>query len=95
MNKYELTVILDGKISSAKKKKVQESLGKIVETFKGSVTKIEDWGVKELNYKIKKSSSGSYLFLSLELESSAAKGLLAKLRAESEILRYLLIKEEK
>ncbi len=93
MNTYELTVIIDGKSSGAKKKAVVEKITKFVTTLKGKVGKLSDWGVKDLAYQIKKSTSGVYLHFPLELEASGAKALQAKLRVEEELLRSLLIRK--
>lgn len=44
MNKYELTVVLDPKATVAKKKKVIETIEKIISLLKGKLGKVEDWG---------------------------------------------------
>lgn len=95
MNKYELTIVLDGKSGSAKKKKIEEALGAVLKLFKGEIKENKDWGVKELAYKIGKSETGLYLFYQLELEASGVKALNDKLRTDVEILRFLLINTEK
>lgn len=92
MNKYELTLILEGKATSAKKKAVLESVEKIVNLFKGKMNKVEDWGVKEMFYEIRKNKEGVYLHLPLELSPESIKQLSQKLKTEDSILRYLLIK---
>jgi len=92
MNKYELTVVLDGKLGAAKKKKVIETLEKILAVFKGSIKESKEWGVKELAYKIGKSESGLYLFFELELDPTTVRQLNEKLRVDGDIIRYLLIK---
>lgn len=94
MRKYELTVVLDGKASVSKKKSVQELIAKVVAIAKGKVGKVEDWGVKDLAYKIGKSATGIYLYFPLELVSNSGKELANKLRANEEIIRYLIIKKE-
>jgi len=95
MNKYELTIVLDGKSGAAKKKKIVESFEKVLETFKGKVTESNDWGVKELAYKIGKSESGLYLYFELELDPKGAKSLNEKLRTDADVLRFLLINKDK
>ncbi|MFZ5932755.1 MAG: 30S ribosomal protein S6 [Patescibacteria group bacterium] len=95
MQKYELTVILDGKASSTKKKSVAELIAKVVAISRGKVGKLDDWGTKDLAYPIAKSTSGVYLHFPLELETDAVKGLLAKLRANEDIVRYLMVKANK
>lgn len=95
MRSYELTIVLDGKITSAKKKSVTQKIEKVVEAAKGKVGKVKDWGVKDLAYKIKKSLTGAFLIFPLELQSESVKPLNEKLRLDEEIIRYLLVKKEK
>ena len=92
MNKYELTVVLDGKSTASKKKSFSETLEKILKILEGKVTKVSDWGVKELSYPIKKSKEGLYLFVELEMPAKSAKQLDLKLKMEESLLRYLLIR---
>ena len=92
MSKYELTLILDSKATSAKKKKVQEMLEKILSQLKGKIIKSSDWGVKEFTYDINKKNSGAYLFFELDLDSHSAKSINEKLRVENDIMRYLFVK---
>lgn len=94
MNKYELTLVLDGKAGASKKKKITEALESLLKIFKGKVTESKDWGVKEMAYKIEKSTSGLYLYFELELEAIGVKGLNDKLRVDGDILRYLLIRKD-
>lgn len=95
MNKYELTLVLDGKTGSAKHKKVTEELEKILKVFKGAIKESKEWGVKELAYKIGKSETGLYLFFELELDPKGVKALNDKLRTSEDVLRYLLVRKEK
>lgn len=95
MNKYEVTLILDGKAGIAKKKKVNESFEKIVKSLKGKIAKSDEWGVKDLAYKIGKSSTGLFLHFILELDGVGAKDLKDKLRTEEPILRYLIVRKER
>lgn len=101
MNKYELTVVLDGKTTPAKKKAFQELLEKLVKIGKGSVLKLDEWGVKDLAYpfggksKMGKSTSGLYLHYVLELESKSVKGISTKLGQEGVVIRHLLIRKDK
>lgn len=95
MNKYELTLVLDGKSGAAKKKKVIETLDKILAVHKGKVLETKDLGEKKLAYKIGKSQTGLYLFFELELVPNAVKTLNDKMRVDAELIRYLLIRKDK
>lgn len=95
MNKYELTVVLEGKGGSAKKKKVTESLEKIIKVLEGKIVESKDWGVKELAYKLAKSDTAYFLYFELELTSASVKQLNEKIRTDADIIRFLLIKKDK
>ena len=94
MNKYELTLVLDGKGGAAKKKKYTDLVDTLVKVFKGKVVESKDWGVKEMAYKIKKSLTGLYLFFELELDPAGVKSVNDKLRVDGEVLRFLLIRKD-
>ncbi len=83
MNKYELSIVLDGKTGAAKKKAVVEKVTKMVDLLKGKVGKIDDLGEKMY---------GIVLFIPLELAADAAKSLLNKVRLEEDIKKHLMIK---
>ncbi|MGA3292180.1 MAG: 30S ribosomal protein S6 [Candidatus Microgenomates bacterium] len=95
MNKYELTLVLDGKAGAAKKKRITEAMEKTLKIFKGAIKESKEWGVKELAYKIGKSETGLYLFFELELDGKGVKALNEKLRTNPDLIRYLLIRKEK
>jgi small subunit ribosomal protein S6 len=95
MNTYDLTIVLDGKLTPAKKKAAVEKLEKIVTLDGGTLGKVNDWGKRELAYPIKKITTGIYLTFPVTIGSEAVKRLNDKLRLEEEYLRYLLIKADK
>ncbi len=94
MNKYELTLILDGKATAAKKKSVLESMEKTIKLLEGKIEKAEDWGVKELFHEIKKVKEGLYLHMPFEMEAKSIKTFEIKLKATDDILRYLIVRTE-
>lgn len=89
-----MTIVLDGKATPAKKKKFTEMVEKIVAVSKGKLGKVEDWGEKELAYKIGGSTSGIFLHFPLELEAKAVKNISTKLYQEREIIRQLIVKKD-
>ena len=94
MNLYELTIVLSGKATAAKKKTSQEKLEKILQGLKGKITKTDDWGEVELSHKVAKNSSGIFLHFNLELESKFTQTLNQKLKMEDDIIRYLIVRKE-
>lgn len=93
MQNYELTVVLPGEVSPAKKKAVVEKVEKTASTLEGKVAKVEEWGKIDLAYKINKETSGIFLHFVLELDGKGAKTITDKLKMEEEIIRYLLIRK--
>lgn len=91
---YELVVVLDGKVTAAKRKTSIEKIEKFVKTLDGKITDMLDWGIKDLAYPISKLYSGSYTIFQLELPAASAKVINEKLRLENDILRYLLMTKE-
>jgi small subunit ribosomal protein S6 len=91
MSKYELTVVIPGKSTPAKKKSVRSVVEKLIKTFNGKIEKSDDWGERELAHPIKKNDSGMFMHLIVELKSDSAKSIVQKLNLEEEIIRYLLV----
>lgn len=95
MYDYELTLVLAGDASLAKKKSVQERIEKLLKTGKGKIVKADDWGKIDLAYPIKKETAGVFIHYSLDIESETAKNIKDKLRLNSDIIRYLFVKTSK
>lgn len=93
MNKYELTLVVDGKTGNAKKKKVTENLESVLKLLKGKISETKDWGVKDLAYKVGKSETGLYTLFELEMDPSGVKALNEKLRTDADILRFMVVKK--
>lgn len=94
MRNYELTIVLVGKVTPAKKKSVGADVEKIIKTAGGKITGTEDWGERGLAYEINGEKSGTYVHFKLELDPDSAKNLDTKLNLEESIARYLLVREE-
>ena len=91
MKKYQLTVLLAGKSTPAKKKSEVEKIEKYIKLIKGVVSKIDEWQKSDLAYKIKGNDSGVFIIFTVELNPHNVKELTNKLKMEEEILRFLLV----
>ena len=54
MNLYEHTIIARQDVSPTQLKQIEEKYSKIVEKLEGDVVKLENWGLMNLSYLIKK-----------------------------------------
>ena len=88
---YELTCIFDPKADS---KKLIKKIEGWMEKIGAKVKKKEEWGNKDLAYRIKKNHQGFFVFWQLEAESSKIVGLFPKIKLEEGIIRYLLVKAD-
>lgn len=97
---YELTIIVGGKATAAKKKAVRELVSTLTASKGGRVTSDADWGEMELAYPIStriagkrvRFDMGTYLYYTLEADPAGVKVINDKLRVEEDIARYLLVK---
>ena len=94
MRKYELTIVLAGGTTPAKKKSIQAKVEKIVSDLKGKTGKVADWGKLGLEYPIKENNTGIFLHFPLELDPAKAKEIDGTLNLEEDLLRYLLVRKE-
>lgn len=92
MNKYELTLVINPKLTDKEKEALLAKVFSLVEKEGGRVEEKRAWGKKVLAYPIKKLTEGFYEFLILSLEPFMVATVDKKIRVEENIIRYLLIK---
>lgn len=95
MNNYELTIVLPGTVTSAQKKAKVSFIESLVGVNQGKITKTDEWGVKDLAYKIEKHPTGLFIYFELELNPSSVREVSDKIRLEDGIIRSLLVKNGK
>ena len=93
MNKYELALVINGRLSDEERDSALQAVKGIVERFNGKIGEVEDWGKKRLAYEIQKMHEGFYYFIHLEAESSAPAEIESRVRILEPVLRYLIVKE--
>ena len=94
MRRYELVVILRPDLKTTEQKSKITKIQKLITDFQGKLKKKEDWGKKSLAYPINKFSEGIYQKFEFELPPEKLKEWENKLKSETEIIRYLLVKLE-
>jgi len=94
MNKYELVLVLNGKLEEEAKKAAFDKVIGTVERFGGKIIDVDDWGKKRLAYEIQKAREGFYYFINFESEASAPAEIEQRLRIMETIFRYLIVRKE-
>ncbi len=92
MNLYEHTIIARQDVSPSQLKQIQEKYTKLVEKFDGNVVKMENWGLMNLSYLIKKNRKGNYIHFKLKGSGKTISELEKNEKIDKNLLRYLTIK---
>ncbi|MCL4354789.1 30S ribosomal protein S6 [Patescibacteria group bacterium] len=90
MRNYQFVLVLKASLTEPQRKKIIESVKGMLKSLK--ITKEEDWGQKQLAYKIKREAAGYYFNFLLETDEKIPDDFEKKLFANEDILRHLLIR---
>jgi small subunit ribosomal protein S6 len=88
---YETLFVVHPETGSRMKEFV-ERFKKIIEAQGGSLSQVDDWGVRDLAYKIEKQGRGYYTLLRFEGTGPAVQELERNLKLTDGILRYLTVR---
>tara|TARA_B100000287_G_scaffold332681_1_gene317750 strand:+ start:26 stop:487 length:462 start_codon:yes stop_codon:yes gene_type:complete len=94
MNNYELTLILNPDLSS-KFDEFQTKFEKTLKDIKFKISRLENIGRRQLAYTILNHNKGHYVIFQIEGPSQAALELESKLKYDTSVIRYLLLKVDK
>jgi ribosomal protein S6 len=86
---YELTVAYS--CEEAEYTAVKEAIEKLIEKTKIEIRTTDEWGEKEMSYRVKGHNRAMYVHYVVQCEPAAASKLNDKLRHETGVLRYLLV----
>ncbi len=95
MKLYEHTIIARQDTSPSQLKQVQEKYSKIVEKNDGGIVKLENWGLMNLSYLIKKNKKGNYIHFKIKADGKIISELEKNEKIDKNLLRYLTVKVKK
>ena len=95
MNLYEHTIITRQDISPSQLKQIEEKYSKIIEKNKGDIVKLENWGLMNLSYIIKKNKKGNYIHFKIKGDGKIVSELEKNEKIDKNLLRYLTVKVKK
>ena len=95
MNLYEHTIIARQDVSPTQLKQIQDKYSKIVEKFQGDIVKLENWGLMNLSYLIKKNKKGNYIHFKIKADGKIISELEKNEKLDKNLLRYLTVKVKK
>ena len=95
MNFYEHTIITRPDVSPTQIKQLQDKYIKLVEKFEGNIEKVENWGLLNLSYIIKKNKKGNYIHFKIKADGKTISELEKNEKIDKNLLRYLTVKVKK
>jgi len=91
---YESVFIARQDIPATQVEALTTSFSEIITAHGGKVTKTEQWGLRNLAYRIRKNKKGHYVLLNIEASSAAVNEMERNMRLNEDILRFMTIKVE-
>jgi len=95
MNLYEHTIVARQDVSPSQIKQLEEKYSKIVEKNEGNIVKLENWGLMNLSYLIKKNRKGNYIHFKIKANSKILSELEKNEKIDKNLLRYMTVKVKK
>ena len=88
---YESVIIGRQDLTPNQFEELTDEFIKIIESFKGLIKKRENWGLRNLAYKINKNRKGHYILLNIDSSSDAIIEYERLMRLNEDIIRFLTI----
>ena len=95
MNNFEAVVMLSPEIPTNVRSLCLDNLEKIINDKSGQIINNEDWGLRDLSYKIDHYSKAFYNFYQIEIEGDKVESIKKILNQDENIIRHLFVRVEK
>ncbi|NLP18364.1 MAG: 30S ribosomal protein S6 [Firmicutes bacterium] len=92
---YEMMFILNPELGEEEIETVLERLQNIIREGGGEITNLDKWGKRRLAYEVKKFWEGFYVLMNFKSPSAVAAEVERVVKISDNIIRYLLIRDDK
>ncbi|GEO80665.1 30S ribosomal protein S6 [Pararhodospirillum oryzae] len=89
---YECVLIARQDIATTQVDALGDEVTSIVSEGGGTVSKREYWGLRSLNFRIKKNRKGHYLLVNIDAPAPAVHELERRLRLNEDVIRHMVIR---
>ena len=89
---YESVIIGRQDLTPGQFETLIEKFIAVIQSFKGEIKKRENWGIRNLAYKINKNRKGHYVLLNIDGPPEAIQEYERLMRLDEDIIRFLTIK---
>ena len=91
---YETVFIARQDLSDTQVKDLTDGYSKIITDAGGKIHKVENWGLRNLAYRINKNRRGHYVLIESDVAAPAIHEMERTMRLNEDILRFMSIREE-
>lgn len=91
-NFYEFSYIVSAVLDDEQYKAVVESVNNLLTENGATIDEVDEWGMRRLQYPIKKQNNGYYVNMYFEVEGSVIVKLERQLEINDSVLRYMTLK---
>ncbi|MDH5556654.1 MAG: 30S ribosomal protein S6 [Alphaproteobacteria bacterium] len=91
---YENIFIARQDISAAQVDALADAFSEVITSASGQIHRREYWGLKSLQYRIKKNRKGHYVLMNIEADSDTMREMERQMRLNEDVLRHLTIRTE-
>ena len=91
---YEHVFLARQDVSAQQVEELTAQLKGVLEQLGGKVTKLEQWGVKTLSYRVRKNRKAHFTLLNVDAPAAALSEVERQERLSEDVLRYLTIRVE-
>ena len=92
MNKYESVLIARQDLGASQVSSLVDGLKQVIANQGGEVVRVDNWGLKNLAYRIKKNRKGHYVLLNISAPATAVAEYVRVMRVNEDIIRYMTVK---
>jgi small subunit ribosomal protein S6 len=93
MYDYETLTVLHPDLGEAGAKEVVQKVRGILEAGRAEIKKVDEWGMRELAYPIRKQRRGIYALVEYESEPQAVAELERQLKLNDQVLRFITVRQ--
>ncbi len=89
---YESVLIARQDLGASQVSNLVSSLSETIAANGGEVVRVDNWGLKNLAYRIKKNRKGHYVVLNISAPASAISEYERIMRFNEDVIRYMTVK---
>ncbi len=92
MHRYETLFVLHPELPEAQVRETIDRVKRLIEGMSGQMGEIQDWGMRDLAYPIRKQPRGTYVLIQYTARPDVVKELERTLKLADEILRFISVR---